>query len=260
MVGLSFLVPATASAAPPAATAIGPGVELLIPVTARSSSVCTADFVFTAGGATFLGMAAHCAGTGGSDAGSGCAEPTLPVGTTVLVHHPDGLTSHATMAYSSWVTMQQRGERDPQRCEFNDFALVALNAADTALVDPTVPRLGGPTGLDVDGVPSGTTVYSYQPNDGATPVKKGTSLGDGAAGQIHYVATTPPGVPGDSGSGYLDAHGAAFGVLSTEFDDAQKSNGVGDLAAALDYAGRYGGLGRVALVAGTAPFTRSSEL
>ena len=36
----------------------------------------------------------------------------------------------------------------------------------------------------------------------------------------------PPGIPGDSGSGYLDAHGAAFGVLSTEFDDAQHSNGV----------------------------------
>jgi hypothetical protein len=258
VVGLSFLIPSTASAAPlpapAAAAAIGPGVQLLIPVNTRSSNVCTADFVFTAGSATFLGMAAHCAGTGSDDAGSGCEEPTLPVGTAVLIRRADGVTSHATMAYSSWVTMQQDGERDPQRCEFNDFALVALSAADAAAVNPTLPLLGGPTGLNVDGVPSGEAVYSYQPNDGATPVKTGTSLGDGAAGQIHYVATMPPGVPGDSGSGFLDAHGEAFGVLSTEFDDVQHSNGVGDLAAALDYAGRYGSLGRVTLVPGTTPF------
>jgi hypothetical protein len=262
VIGLSSLVPATASAAPrAAAAAIGPGVELLIPVDARSSNVCTADFVFTAGGAAYLGMAAHCAGTGtgtGSrDAGSGCEEPTLPVGTSVLIRRTDGATRAAKLAYSSWVTMQRRHEKDPQRCEFNDFALVALSAADAASVNPTVPVLGGPSGIDINGVAAGEAVYSYQPHDGATPVKTGTSLGDGADGQIHYVATRPPGVPGDSGSGFLDAHGAAFGLLSTEFDDAQHSNGVIDLATALDYAGRYGGLGPVTLVPGTVPFTRT---
>jgi hypothetical protein len=68
------------------------------------------------------------------------------------------------------------------------------------------------------------------------------------------VATRPPGIPGDSGSGFLDGHGAAFGVLSTQFDDAQHSNGVIDLAAALAYASRYGPLGPVALVPGDEPF------
>jgi hypothetical protein len=68
------------------------------------------------------------------------------------------------------------------------------------------------------------------------------------------VATVPPGVPGDSGSGYVDAHGAAVGVLSTEMDDPQHSNGVIDLAAALDYARKYGPLGPVALVPGSEPF------
>ena len=257
VIGLSFLVPATASAAPRAGAAtIGPGVELLIPVTSRSSNTCTADFVFRAGGATYLGMAAHCAGTGSRDAGSGCEEPTLPVGTNVLIRRNDGATSSAKLAYSSWVTMQQRHEQDPQRCEFNDFALVALSPADAASVNPSVPVLGGPTGIDGNGLTAGEAVYSYQPHDGNTPVKTGTSLGDGADGQIHYVATRPPGVPGDSGSGFLDAHGAAFGLLSTEFDDAQHSNGVVDLTTALDYAGRYGGLGPVTLVPGTAPFTR----
>ncbi len=249
---LLLFVPGVASAAPrwPTAT-IRPGVALLTPLSAHSGNACTADFVFTAHGRTYLGMAAHCAGTGSRAAGSGCTAPTLPVGTTVLVRRSDGGTSNASLAYSSWITMRQRGERDPQRCAYNDFALVALAPADAARVDPTMPELGGPTGLDTDGLRAGESVATYAPNDGGTTVKKGTSLGDGADGLLHYVATTPPGVPGDSGSGFLDARGAAFGVLSTEFDDGQHSNGVIDLAAALAYASRYGPLGPVTLVPAT---------
>jgi hypothetical protein len=68
------------------------------------------------------------------------------------------------------------------------------------------------------------------------------------------VVITPPGVPGDSGSGFLDADGRAVGVLSTEFLDRRHSNGVTDLALALAYADAYGGIGTVTLVPGTAPF------
>ena len=255
---LFVLVPATASPAPrwaPAASAtIRPGVALLTQLDAHSGNACTADFVFTARGATYLGMAAHCAGTGSSAAGSGCVEPTMPVGTSVLVRRTDGGTSHARLAYSSWVTMRQRGERDPQRCAYNDFALVALDPADVARVNPTVPELGGPTGLSTVGLRRGEQVTTYAPNDREETVKTGTSLGDGAHGLLHYVKIQPPGIPGDSGSGFLDSRGAAFGVLSTQFDDAQHSNGVIDLAAALAYASRYGPLGPVSLVPGNKPF------
>jgi hypothetical protein len=256
---LLFLVPGVATAAPrwaPAASAtIRPGVALLTPLNSRSGNACTANFVYTARGATYLGMAAHCAGTGSSsNAGSGCTEPTLPVGTTVLVRRTDGGTSNAKLAYSSWLTMRGRGEHDFQRCAYNDFALVALAPADAARVNPTVPELGGPTGLDTDGLRKGESVAVYAPHEGRPPVKTGTSLGDDAGGLIHYVATVPPGIPGDSGSGYVDAHGAAVGVLSTEMDDPQHSNGVIDLAAALDYASKYGPLGPVALVPGSEPF------
>jgi hypothetical protein len=199
-------------------------------------------------------MAAHCAGTGSSAAGSGCVEPTMPVGTSVLVRRSDGGTSHARLAYSSWVTMRQRGERDPQRCAYNDFALVALDPADVKRVNPTVPGLGGPTGLNTGGLRRGEQVVTYAPNDRKEAVKSGKSLGDGADGLLHYVAIQPPGIPGDSGSGFLDSRGAAFGVLSTQFDDARHSNGVIDLAAALAYASRYGPLGPVKLVPGNEPF------
>ena len=251
---LLLFVPGVASAAPVAPATIRPGVALLTPLDAHSGNACTANFVVTARGTTYLGMAAHCAGTGSRDAGSGCTEPTLPVGTTVLVRRSDGGTSNAKLAYSSWITMREKGERDAQRCTYNDFALVALAQADAARVSPTVPVLGGPTGLDTNGLRKGESVFTYAPNDRGGAVKTGTSLGDGAAGLVHYVATRPPGIPGDSGSGYLDAHGAAFGVLSTEFDDARHSNGVIDLAAALEYASRNGPLGPVALVPGSEPF------
>jgi hypothetical protein len=45
--------------------------------------------------------------------------------------------------------------------------------------------------------------------------KRGVSLGDDGAGWSHNVATVTPGVPGDSGSAFLDANGGALGVLST---------------------------------------------
>ena len=64
----------------------------------------------------------------------------------------------------------------------------------------------------------------------------------------------PPGIPGDSGSGFLDAHGAAFGVLSTEFDDAQHSNGVDRPRRRAGLREPYGPLGPVALVPGSEPF------
>ncbi len=60
--------------------------------------------------------------------------------------------------------------------------------------------------------------------------------------------------PADSGSGFLDADGRAVGVLSTQFLDGSRSNGVTDLALALAYADAHGGLGAVTLVPGTARF------
>ena len=122
--------------------------------------------------------------------------------------------------------MRERGERDSQRCAFNDFALVALAPADAARVNPTVPALGGPIGVDTDGLRKGEPVAELLAERRPRRSSRARSLGDDESGLLHYVATRPPGIPGDSGSGFLDGHGAAFGVLSTEFDDAQHSNGV----------------------------------
>lgn len=248
------VVPGVAAAAPSAT--ITPGVLMLTPLDRATTSACTANFVFTGGGATYLGFAAHCAGSGGSTSPSGCAERSLPLGTAVVVEGRDGQRTRAQLAYSSWRTMQQRAETDDLLCRHNDFALVALDPDDADAVDPTVPELGGPTGLDTDGTRRGEAVYSYQPNNDNRALKVGRSFGAEDGGLTHHVSTVPSGNSGDSGSGYLDADGEAFGVLSTQYVD-DGSNGVTDLAMALAYANRFGRLGQVVLVPGRAPFRGS---
>lgn len=246
------LLGAPAHAAP--AAAITPGALMITPIDERRTSSCTAAFVFAGRGTTYLGYAAHCAGSGRSTGLSGCTEPTMPVGTSVAIVAADGSRTTGRLAYTSWATMQARGESDHARCVANDFALVELDPVDAPRVDPTVPVLGGPTGLDTDGTAPGEPVASYQPHGGRTGVTQGHSLGTSPDGFSHRVETVPPGRPGDSGSGYLDGAGRAFGVLSTLFLDGTRTNGVTDLAAALAYANAHGGVGPVQLVPGRQPF------
>jgi hypothetical protein len=170
----------------------------------------------------------------------------------VVIEGNDGSRTSGRLAYTSWSTMQERGESDGARCFHNDFALVELDPADVPRVDPSVPVFGGPIGLDTDGTVPSEPVASYQPNGSHTNIKQGHSLGTVGAGLAHRVATIPPGRPGDSGSGFLDGEGRAFGVLSTLLLDG--SNGVTDLAQALEYANTYGGIEPVELVPGTEPF------
>ena len=166
-----------------------------------------------------------------------------------------------TLAYSSWHTMQQVGETDADTCVYNDFALVRVDPDDVESVNPSVPVYGGPTALDRDGTAVGEPVFSYGNSslradlDPLSP-KQGVSLGTSGGGWSHTVYTATPGVPGDSGSGFLSSAGEAVGVLSTvAVAPLPASNGVGDLAHELIYAQTVGGMSDVQLVPGTEPFT-----
>lgn len=220
--------------APAASASIHPGVQVV-----TGGGQCTANFVFTDPyGGTYLGMAAHCAGTGEATETDGCEAGSLPLGTPVQV---EGATRNGYLAYSSWVQMQAEGETDPTTCAYNDFALVKLDPADRSRVNPSIPVWGGPRGLNDAGAPSLTAVFSYGNSSlrqGLTLLspKRGTSLGTEAGGWSHPVYTITPGIPGDSGSAFLDANGNALGVLSTvELLPQVASNNVGDLAHELAY-------------------------
>jgi len=236
----------------PAATAtIHPGVQTRTP-----SGQCTANFVFTDGTSTYLGQAAHCSGTGEATSTNGCTSGSLPEGTLVRIQ---GASQPGVMVYNSWIRMQKAGESDPNACDYNDFALVRIDPADVSKTNPSVPFFGGPTGLSSAPIGLGQKVVSYGNSSlrfGLSPLspKFGRSLGTSDGGWNHTVYTATPGIPGDSGSGFLDASGRAFGTLSTvAIAPLTGSNGVSDLSRELAYAQSHG-LPRLTLVNGTEAF------
>jgi hypothetical protein len=252
---VALVVAGPASAAPtwaPAASAtIHPGVQ-----TVTAGGQCTSNFVFfDASNNVYLGQAAHCSGTDGNTATNGCDAGSLPVGTPVEV---DGASQPGTMVYNSWITMQALGETDPDTCQFNDLALVKIAAADVGKVNPSIPFWGGPTGL-ASSVPDQSKVLSYGNSSlrgGVTQLspKEGVKLLTDGNGWSHNVLTVSPGIPGDSGSAFIDKTGNAFGVLSTlQLAPAAGSNGVGDLSRELSYLAAHGSLG-VTLANGTEAF------
>ncbi len=247
----------------PADTAeITPGVQMY-----TDGAQCTANFVYTDGaGSTYVGYAAHCAGTGAATDTNGCDAASLPLGTRVTFARGGSLVSEGTavgqgtLAYSSWLTMQQRGESDENTCAYNDLALVKVDAADVSKVNPSIPFWGGPVGLNTDGTATGDRVYSFGNSSLRGGVeqlspKTGISIGTEGEGWSHPVYTLTPGVPGDSGSGFLDSEGRALGTLSTlAVAPLPASNGVGDLSRELRFARRHSGIAGLRLVPGTEGF------
>src|SRR3954469_7856669 len=279
----SLAVAAPASAdpawAPASSATIHPGVQ-----TETDGAQCTANFVyFDASGTEYLGQAAHCAGTGSNTDTDGCTTQSLPLGPPVTVAGPasnpdpdggppqslplgtrvtvDGASRPGTLAYSSWAAMQAAGDTNPDECAYNDISLIKLDPADYGKVNPSVPTLGGPTGVG-GGTATGDTVFSYGNSSlraGVTLLspKRGISLGTDGNGWTHQVYTVTPGIPGDSGSGFMDASGKAFGVLSTlQLAPLPAANGVSDLSRMLAYMSAHGGPS-VTLANGTEPFTGS---
>ena len=276
VLGTALATAAPATAAP--ATAVGatawapadtaqihPGTMMY-----TDGAQCTANFVYTDASANvYVGYAAHCAGTGSSTDTDGCKTDSLPLGTKVDFTNDGNLASegtivgHGTLVYSSWITEHKLGTTDANTCAYNDLALVKVDAADVGKVNPSVPFWGGPTGIDTDGTAAGDRVYTYGNSSlrggvSALSPHTGVSLGDDAAdgGWSHPLYTITPGIPGDSGSGFMSADGKAIGVLSTlGLAPLPASNNIGDLAKELAFAQQNSGISGLQLVNGTEPFS-----
>jgi hypothetical protein len=247
---IAVALPASAGAWAPAATApIHPGV-----MTFTQGAQCTANFIYTQGADVYIGQAAHCASTDSATSTNGCQATFLPIGTAVEV---DGASRPGTLVYSSWNAMKAAGEADGNTCAYNDLALIRLDPLDVPNVNPSVPSWGGPTG--VGAAAAGQRIYTYGNSSlrgGVTTLspKTGTVIQRTAGGWHYDVYTATPGIPGDSGSGFLNQSGQALGVLSTvAIAPFAGSNGVGDLGLELGYA-RAHGFSSVALAPGTQPF------
>jgi hypothetical protein len=248
----AMLAPGAASAwAPAAQAAVHPGVQ-----TFTNGAQCTSNFVFQEGTNVYLGQAAHCSGTGGQTETNGCTSGSLPIGTPVEV---SGASKPGTLVYNSWLTMQANGETNPDVCAYNDLALIEIDPADVDKVNPSVPGFGGPTGVGTVGE-LGSTVYSYGNSElrgGVTKLspKQGIVVQNEGNGWSHDVLTLSPGVPGDSGSGFMNESGQAIGILSTlQIAPLAGSNGVGDISKEIAYLHSHSSFAGAQLVPGTQPF------
>ena len=245
--------------APESSATIHPGVMTFTNASSflGGASQCTANFVFTdASGNVYLGQAAHCSSTGEDTETNGCSTKSLPLGTKIysgdIVNGGvnEG-TLIGTLAYNSWLAMQKAGEKDPATCAYNDLALIKIAAGQVKNVNPTVPFWGGPNGLASSLAAQGSQVYTYgnsilRLGISVLSPKTGVSLGESeeSNGWSQQLYTVTPGIPGDSGSGFMDSSGNALGVLSTvEFAPTPASNGVGSLSKELAYANSATGLG-----------------
>jgi hypothetical protein len=231
-----------------------------------SGAQCTGNFAFAdRRGRRYVGYAAHCAGRGGATDTDGCRTRSLPLGTRV--RFATGATAvtrgttlgHGRLVYSSWRAMRAAGTRNANACAANDFALVRVDAADRRRVNPSVPFWGGPTGLGRR-APATSSVYSWgqsslRPTTLLSP-KTGVSLGATYGGWGMDVYTVTPGIPGDSGSGFLDAEGRAVGTLSTvAIAPLAGSNGLGNLRRELAFARKHSGIEGLRLLHGRQPFS-----
>ena len=251
LVALALLAPATASAWAPAATApIHPGVQTVT----EGSGQCTSNFIFTDGGDTYIGQAAHCSSHRRRD-----RHRRLRRRVAAARHQGrdrrsrrqghDGLQLVADDA--------EHGEADEETCAYNDLALVKIDPADVAKVNPSIPDFGGPTGVGT--AAAGQQIYTYgnsslRPASPCSAPRTAPSSRARPAAGATPVYTVTPGIPGDSGSAFLNASGQALGVLSTvAIAPLPASNGVGDVGHEIAYA-RSHGFGGLQLVNGTEPF------
>lgn len=245
----------TAAFAPAETATITPGSQT---VTAGGGQ-CTSNFIFQGGADIYIGQAAHCGGLGGATDTNGCDTGSVPLGTPVEI---EGADFAGSLAYVSWLTMAAVGETDADACAYNDFALVKIDPRDHDKVNPSLPVIGSPDGIDRDGTGILESVYTYGNSSLRLGLRQlspkvGLSLGTSGNGWTHTIYTVTPGVPGDSGSAVVNQDGQGLGILVTlAIAPLAGSNGVTDLGRALDYVNDNTSIS-INLVDGTEPFTGS---
>lgn len=234
--GLTGLI--TTSSANAAGPIVYPSMMLI-----TKGAQCTANFVYHTSTATYIGQAAHCSSTGNNTQTNGCTTRSYPLGTVVTNSSGRRI---GVLAYNSWIAMQKAGTKDPNLCDANDLALVKVDSALISRTSPTMPGIGGPVGLAGAFPSPGSQVYAVGNSSlllglGNAVAQTGIIETTADNGWQAYVLMVRPGVPGDSGSGYLDARGRALGQLSTiSVGTAGVGNTIGNLAKEIAYAQTHG--------------------
>lgn len=212
---------------------IRPGVQVT-----SSAGQCTSNFLFRSpdNATLYLGTASHCV-------------DGLKIGDNVQI---DGASKPGKVAYSAWIALNLKCESDATNTgctsgQFeNDFALVAIDAADRAKVHPAVLHFGGPKALgDSSKLSTGARVLVYGQSGlwfGVESLHHHEGAVTAAQSGVQFrILTFAPGVPGDSGSGVQTRAGDAVGILATAcLAPCTGQNGVVGLQGQLELAKKHG--------------------
>jgi hypothetical protein len=163
MTNVTRTIPA-ALVTPAMAQNIGPGSHLLIDIPGAGTFGCTANFVWAAGSARYLGAAGHCFIPAGTTATHGPGADFNASGVIVRVCVSNcsfggetgftltgNLVSLGAVAYAR----QTAASGDIG----NDFGVVAIPAALASMIRPSMPVFGGPTTIDT--IDTGEPVCHY---------------------------------------------------------------------------------------------------
>ena len=220
---------------------VHPGVSVTM-----GGVTCRAGFIFTDGTHAFIGVPAGCSGPGPADNSTCTAGQDPTPGTTVTI---GGAKHEGTLVYSSVWTMEVRGQKSVNRCTYNSLSLVRLDGRDIRRTNPSVPVLGGPTGVSKDqpAAPDQLSVYVSAPSNAE-------ALNTTAGGWSHSMMVDGVVTGADLGAPVLTSSGQALGLVT----GAPTANGqtlVSDLYREIRYLHSVPRFADVHLAKGTEKFT-----
>ena len=227
--------------APAKSASIHPGVS----VQAGNSPACRAGFILTDGTHAFIAIPSSCSGVGPVD-NSKCDAGQDPIGLPVTIQ---GAKHKGLLVYSSITTMELRSQRATNRCTYNDLSLVRIDRRDIKRTNPSVPVLGGPTGVSKaqPAAPDQLSVYASAPSNAQ-------AINTSGGGWSHAIMVDGAVASGDLGGPVLTAKGQALGMVS----GVPTANGrtlVNDFHREIRYLGTVKKFADVHLAKGTKKFT-----
>jgi len=122
----------------------------------------------------------------------------------------EGAKYKGTFVYSSLVEMVLRGQtHNVNRCTFNDLALVRIDRRDIKRTNPSVPMLGGPTGVSKDqpAAPDQLSVY-------LATASNAQAINTSGGGWSHAMMVDAPVMGSDLGGPVLTSDGKGLGMVS----------------------------------------------
>ncbi|HWA65896.1 MAG TPA: hypothetical protein VG899_05950 [Mycobacteriales bacterium] len=141
---------ATSATGAGAAKTIHPGGEVNF-----GDISCEIGAVMRQGATVYLAVPASCGGIDLGKVQDGCVEPVSPGGVPASI---GGAIYRGTLVYNSFTEMQKTGVRSPDRCYFNDLALIRVDRRDRTRVTATIPDTSGPRMVSTSMPASGTAL------------------------------------------------------------------------------------------------------